>query len=150
MVDYDKVGLLAIRDGKILLCRKKHTTSLLILPGGCKEPGESAEGCLQRELREELGDVEVAALEFVGVYSDRAAGDAGESVKTVRIELYRGELMGVPAARSEIAELVWFGPDDDVGRLAPSIANKILPDLVVRRILAWQRTASRQDQQPGP
>lgn len=33
-VDFDKVGLLAVRDGKILLCRKKHATSLLILPGG--------------------------------------------------------------------------------------------------------------------
>jgi ADP-ribose pyrophosphatase YjhB (NUDIX family) len=54
-VDFDKVGLLAVRDGKILLCRKKHTTSLLILPGGCREAGESATDCLSRELREELG-----------------------------------------------------------------------------------------------
>ena len=27
-VDFDKVGLLAVRDGRILLCRKKHTTDL--------------------------------------------------------------------------------------------------------------------------
>ena len=56
MADYDKVGLLAVRDGRILLCRKKHTTSALILPGGCREPGESSLDCLTRELREELDE----------------------------------------------------------------------------------------------
>jgi ADP-ribose pyrophosphatase YjhB (NUDIX family) len=134
MADYDKVGLLTVRRGKILLCRKKHTTSALILPGGCKAPGESALDCLARELREELGDVEVSEPEYIGVYSDRAAGS---EAKTVDIELYRAELMGEPDARSEIAELVWFGEEDDRARLAPSIRNKILPDLVARGILRW-------------
>lgn len=136
-VDFYKVGLLAMRDGKILLCRKKHTTSLLILPGGCREPGESAIDCLSRELREELGDVVVSALEPVGVYTDRAAGQESAPPKTVRIELYRGELIGELVARSEIAELVWFGQQDDRLQLAPSIANKILPDLLARGILLW-------------
>jgi ADP-ribose pyrophosphatase YjhB (NUDIX family) len=136
-VDFDKVGLLAVRDGKILLCRKKHTTSLLILPGGCREPGESSIDCLSRELREELGDVAISALEFVGVYTDRAAGSEATRSKTVRIELYRAELIGEPVAHSEIAELVWFGERDDCLQLAPSIANKILPDLLARGILPW-------------
>jgi len=138
-VDFDKVGLLAVRDGKVLLCRKKHTTSLLILPGGCREPGESAIDCLSRELREELGDVMVKAVELVGVYTDRAAGPEKAQPKTVRIELYRGELIGQPVASSEIAELFWFGERDDYFQLAPSIANKILPDLLVRGILSWGR-----------
>jgi 8-oxo-dGTP diphosphatase len=138
-IDFDKVGLLAVRDGKILLCRKKHTTSLLILPGGCREPGESALDCLFRELREELGDVELSAAELVGVYTGRAAGPETERPKTVRIELYRGELAGEPVASSEIAELVWFGAEDDRCRLAPSIADKILPDLLARGILPWSR-----------
>jgi 8-oxo-dGTP diphosphatase len=136
-VDFDKVGLLAVRDGKILLCRKKNTTSLLILPGGCREPGESALDCLTRELREELGDVVVRAVELLGVYTDRAAGPETSRPKTVRIELYRAELIGEPVACSEIAELVWFGERDDCSELAPSIANKILPDLAARGILPW-------------
>ena len=94
MPDYDKVGLLALRHGKILLCRKKHSTPALILPGGCKEPGESAMECLARELREELGDVQVSEPEYIGVYSDRAAGSEPESPKTVQIELYRADLIG--------------------------------------------------------
>ena len=137
MADYDKVGLLTVREGKILLCRKKHTTSALILPGGCKEPGESALDCLARELHEELGDVEVSEPEYIGVYSDRAAGGDSGPPKTVQIELYRAELTGEPTARSEIAELVWFGAEDDRMRLAPSIRNKILPDLIARGILCW-------------
>jgi len=141
-VDFDKVGLLAVRDGKILLCRKKHATSLLILPGGCREPGESAMECLARELREELGDVGISAVELLGVYTDRAAGPEMEQPKTVRIELYRGELIGEPVASSEIAELVWFGERDDRFQLAPSIANKILSDLLARGILPWGRPAS--------
>ena len=136
-VDFDKVGLLAVRDGKILLCRKKHTTSLLILPGGCREAGESAIDCLSRELREELGDVTVSTVELVGVYADRAAGPETGQPKTVRIELYRAELIGEPVASSEIAELVWFGGGDARDQLAPSIANKILPDLLARGILPW-------------
>lgn len=135
MADYDKVGLLVIRDGRILLCRKKHTTSLLILPGGCREEGESSPVCLLRELREELGHVRVNGLHYLGEYADRAAG---EDAKTVSIELYGGHLEGTPAPFSEIKELVWFGEHDDWALLAPSLARKILPDLI-RRGLLWPR-----------
>jgi ADP-ribose pyrophosphatase YjhB (NUDIX family) len=137
MPDYDKVGLLTLRHGKILLCRKQHSTSALILPGGCKEPGESAMDCLARELREELGDVQVSEPEYIGLYSDLAAGSEAEPPKTVQIELYLADLTGEPSPRSEIAELVWFGAGDDRDRLAPSIRNKILPDLLQRGILSW-------------
>ncbi len=136
MADYDKAGLFLLREGRILLCRKKRSPELLILPGGKFEHGETAVECLERELREELGEVTAIGLEHVGTYSDRAASDAS---KTVRIELYRGELAGTPVASSEIGELVWFGTDDDWAQLAPSLANKILPDLIARGLLNWRR-----------
>lgn len=120
-----KAGLLLIVDGRILLCRKKHSTSLLILPGGKIEPGETAEQCLRRECREELGDVALSELEHLGVFRDRAAGAAA----TVCIELFRARMTGTPVAQAEIAELVWFRPDGDRSALAPSIANRILPAL---------------------
>ena len=83
----------------------------------------------------------VKAVELVGVYTDRAAGPEKAQPKTVRIELYRGELIGEPVARSEISEIVWFGERDDRDRVAPSIAHKILPDLLARGILPWGRPA---------
>jgi 8-oxo-dGTP diphosphatase len=128
----DKVGLLLIRDGKVLLCRKKRGTSLLILPGGKREAGESSLECLARELREELGDVRAVSPELTGVYTHAAAGDAG---KIVRIELYRAELEGEARAQSEIGELAWFGVADDRALLAPSLAELIFPDLIARGIL---------------
>jgi putative protease len=134
VADYHKVGFIALRAGRLLLCRKKNSTGLLILPGGCFEPGESPLQCLARELREELGEVEATGLEYVGTYSDQAAGDPA---KTVCIELYRGTLEGAPVASSEIAELVWFGELDDRACLAPSLVNHILPDLLWRGLLPW-------------
>lgn len=138
MADYNKVGLLTVRDNHVLLCRKKKGVFRLILPGGCFEAGETAEECLRRELFEELGPVELANPEYVGTYRDKAAGD---DTKTVQIELYRGDLVGEPAAHSEIAEIVWFGPDHDRTQLSPSIVNQILPDLIRRGIVNWRESS---------
>jgi 8-oxo-dGTP diphosphatase len=130
----DKVGLLLIRDGKVLLCRKKRGTPLLILPGGKREAGESSLECLARELREELGDVRAVSPDFIGLYEFAAADGEG---KTVRIELYRAELEGEARAQSEIAELVWFEATGDRALLALSLAELIFPDLIARGILTW-------------
>jgi 8-oxo-dGTP diphosphatase len=134
VIGYHKVGLLTIRNDRFLVCRKSRGTSLWILPGGCFEPGETAEMCLERELNEELGVSAVSNLEFIGAYRDAAAGDM---TKLVQIELYQGMLQGDPAPHAEIAELHWFGPHDDRHQLAPSIARTILPDLIRRGILSW-------------
>lgn len=132
MADFVKAGLLCVRDGRVLLCRKKHTTSLLILPGGVIEPGETAAQCLSREIAEELSGVQLGAVVPVGIYESAAAVPG----KTVRVELFAGELAGEPRAASEIKELIWFGADGDEAELAPSLRDVIFPDLV-RRGLLW-------------
>jgi ADP-ribose pyrophosphatase YjhB (NUDIX family) len=128
-----KAGLLLVRDGRMLLCRKRGRIGKLILPGGKFEHNESAIECLHREIREELGDVRLDGLEPVGTYEDVAA----ESGKWIRVELFSGRLEGAPQASSEIRELVWFGEEDDRSQLAPSLANKIIPDLIARKLLPW-------------
>lgn len=140
MADIHKAGLLYVKNGRILLCRKKHSTSLLILPGGKLEHGETAGQCLRRECREELGDVEIVNLRHLGDYESPAAGDGN---KTVRIELFAGELRGNPAPHAEIEELVWFGPNDNPALLAPSLRDLILPDLRHRGFFASEATSFR-------
>jgi 8-oxo-dGTP pyrophosphatase MutT (NUDIX family) len=137
MADINKVGLLVLRDDRLLLCRKGRDTSKLILPGGRIEADETDLACLAREVREELGDVSLEAVEYLGAYQDRAAFDDPSIVKTLRIVLYRGRLRGHPTPSAEIAELVWFGPDSDRRDLTPILLNRILPDLIARTILPW-------------
>jgi mutator protein MutT len=46
-----------VRDGKILICQRKHDDVLggfWEFPGGTREAGESLHACLERELQEEL------------------------------------------------------------------------------------------------
>lgn len=143
MADYHKIGLCTVREGRILLCRKRTLQSKLILPGGRIEAGETAEACLRREVREELGaQVAVDALWRLGTYQDRAASDDPREHKTVEIVLYRGTLTGEPVASAEIAELVWFGEDDDRAALSPILVHHIFPDLTARGELPWRRHAT--------
>ncbi|GEM_PF-454295 len=139
-----KAGLLVLEQGRVLLCRKRRGTGCLILPGGRHEPGEDDRTCLARELAEELGPGGAALeLERLGRYEHRAASDDPAIEQRVTIELYTGRLAGEPRASGELAELVWFGEDDDWGALAPSLAEAIFPDLIRRGRLPWVRGAQR-------
>ena len=126
-----KIGLCVVQQNRILLCRKNRDTALLIVPGGKIDPGESDVECLEREIREELGTGVRVGL-FLGSYSGAAAG--AEHV-IVRVDLYSGELTGAPVAQAEIAELVWFGPEDDFALLSETLRVSILPDLIARGVL---------------
>ena len=125
-----KIGLLIVRENRLLLCRKSRGTMLLILPGGKPDGGETEEQALEREIEEELGTT-VSAIEHFGRYEDEAAGDP----RRVCISLYTGVLADEPVASGEIAELVWFGPNDDAALISPSLRRQILPDLLRRGIL---------------
>lgn len=119
-----KVGLLVVRDGALLLCRKQGSETW-ILPGGKLEPGETQEQCLAREIQEELSCGCEASF-FQTVQDVTANGEP------IRIDLYRGVLTGEATVSREIEELWWWRPKMEKARLAPSLRNQIV-DLIFSR-----------------
>jgi 8-oxo-dGTP diphosphatase len=95
------------RGGKILISRRPkgaHLEGLWEFPGGKAEAGESAEGALAREVREELGvafTVGEPVAEVDWQYPD----------KRVRITFFRGTVEGEPRPL-EGQELAWVAPAD--------------------------------------
>lgn len=138
MADINKAGVLIIENGNILLCRKKKGTSKLILPGGSIEKGETPQDAIIREVREELGtNVKIQELRYLGTYEDKAAFDNPSINKFVQIVLYAGDITGTPTPSSEISEIIWFNRESDANQLSDIVKNKVLPDLVTRKILDW-------------
>src|SRR5262245_50645861 len=76
---------LVFRNGRLLITQRRpgdHLGGMWEFPGGKREPGETFEDCLQRELREELG-IEVEAGECL----DSVTHSYPE--KTVHLRFYR-------------------------------------------------------------
>ena len=69
---------LVFRDGKLLITRRSagsHLGGLWDFPGGKREPGETFEQCLHRELAEELGiEIQIDSLagDIVHHYPERS------------------------------------------------------------------------------
>lgn len=114
------------RDGKILLT-KRHSKGLLggmwEFPGGKIEKGETLEGCLTREIREELG-VDVRVGNPFGIYQ-HAYTHFRIILHAFRCELAVGEPRPI-----EAAELAWVNPADlggyPMGKVDRQIAKKLV------------------------
>lgn len=112
--------------GRCLLVRK-HGTTHFIQPGGKMEPDELPVAALSRELREELHlELEEKDFSYVGRFADNAINEPG---KTVVAEIYHSVsdvTEFLPAA--EIAEVVWYSPEEQPALLlAPLTENHLIP-----------------------
>ncbi len=99
---------LVFRRGKLLITKRHagvHLGGLWEFPGGKREPDESFEECLVRELREELGmEVKVGELieSFTHSYPE----------KTVHLHFYRCRWVKSEPQTLGCQALRWIGPDE--------------------------------------
>lgn len=137
MTYYNKIGLLILNkeENAFLVVQKykQNVTDKYIMPGG-QFTENTIEECLENEIKEEIDCiVKKETLIYIGEYEDIAAG---REDKKVKITLYRGQIIGTPKPKTEIENIYWITKEDiDNENLSPIIGNKILPDLLKKKIL---------------
>lgn len=111
-------ALITLQTGEILVTQRSSAMSLPLkweFPGGKVEPGESAEQCILREVKEELG-IDIAVLRKMKAH----AYDNGRlQIRLIpfRCEMLRGEIVLTEHARylwlkrEELSALDWAGAD---------------------------------------
>lgn len=98
---------LIFHDGRLLITQRppgSHLAGLWEFPGGKRDPDESWESCLHRELHEELG-VRVAVEEL---YEEIDFDYPG---KRVKLRFYLARLIEGEPKPLECAALRWIGPE---------------------------------------
>lgn len=99
---------LVVRGGRYLIAKRKadtHLGGLWEFPGGKREPGESLEDCLRRELREELG-IDVTPPVHFRVIRHEYPG------KTVELHFFRCAISRGEAAALDCEEVRWVMPNE--------------------------------------
>jgi ADP-ribose pyrophosphatase YjhB (NUDIX family) len=94
-----------VRRRRVLLIQRARPPSAgyWTLPGGRLEPGETAEACAAREVREELG-LAVFGLRPVSLITVR-----GHGLQVFATEGFEGEIVPDPA---EVRQWRWVGPSE--------------------------------------
>ena len=102
----DKIALVHIEDRKVLLALNKGSDKWY-LPGGQREPGETDEETLIREVKEELN---VDIIPETANYHDvlEAQGHGAPEGKMTRVTCYTASFLGELKASSEIARIAFF------------------------------------------
>lgn len=124
----DAIAWIHIHQHK-LLCVRTQGKDAFYLPGGKREPGESDQQTLMREVCEELNvRLNPDTITWFQTYE---ADAHGHGIGTqVRMPCYLAEFEGTFQPRAEIAEMAWFGKDER-DRCAP--VNRIVIDDLVKQ-----------------
>lgn len=115
------VAWLCVENGRVLAVRTEGRDAFY-LPGGKPESGETLARALVREVREEVG-VNLDADRITPVVTITAPAH-GRPGTLVEMHCFRAPGQGIPAPAAEIAEMAWFGPDDE-DRCAPAVVQAL-------------------------
>jgi len=122
----DKLAWIRIDEGRILAARSRGR-DVYFLPGGKREPGESDEEALVREVSEELSvALKRDTLRLLHVFEAQAHGKP-EGV-LVRMTCFTGDYDGELQPASEIEEIAWL-----------THADRERMSLVMQNIVDWLR-----------
>ena len=130
MTEIDKLAWLHIQNKKLLGARSRGKQSWYI-PGGKRDPGESDEQALVREIREELSvDLDPRTIKFEGVF--RAQADGKPAGTIVKVTCYAAEFSGAIKPDAEIEEVAWLAHKD-----------REKCSLAAVQIMDWLKSAAR-------
>lgn len=106
----DKIAFICIRNKHILSTRSKGK-DVFYIPGGKREPGETDEETLIREVREELDVVILpGSITYMATFTAQSHGEK-QGVQ-VQMTCYTARFTGDFKASSEIEEIKWLGSQD--------------------------------------
>ncbi|MBV2363916.1 NUDIX domain-containing protein [Streptomonospora nanhaiensis] len=126
----DALAWVHVRDRR-LLCVRTIGLERYYLPGGKREPGESDEAAVAREVAEETGVELVPGTIAPFAVVDEAADNRPAGTR-VRLSCYTADHTGEPAPANEIADLAWLAHADR-DRCAPAVRRVL--DLLRERDL---------------
>jgi mutator protein MutT len=124
---------LIFKNGKLLITQrhaKSHLGGLWEFPGGKREPSETFEQCLVREIREELG-VEIS----VGGLFEEISHDYPE--KSVRLKFFICQLLSGEPQPLDCAAVEWIGQPQLAAHEFPAADAQLLAKLRAAR--EWNR-----------
>lgn len=110
MSEIDKLAWLYIENKQVLLARSKGK-EVYYIPGGKREPGETDQEALCREINEELSvSLVLSTIKPYGAFTAQAEGKPlGQQV---RVTCYFAQFSGKLQASAEIEEIAWLKYED--------------------------------------
>ena len=101
-------ALVCVKDDKILLVRVRDNT-IWYFPGGKIDAGESADGAVLREIKEEL-NIELLTNDIN--YLGETITDNHDRTDTVSIQCFSASITREITPCAEISEIKWFDLND--------------------------------------
>ena len=110
-------------DGKVLITRRpegSHLAGYWEFPGGKQEPGETLEGCLEREIREELAMGVKAVKHLLQI-------DHDYETKSITLHLFQCDWLNGTPSPLGCDEFRWVKPEELAGYQLPPPDVQVLP-----------------------